>query len=63
MPTLKHNTRVDDYAEKIEDVAKPVFAHLRVLIHSTCPEVVEEVKWGNPHFGYWGDVLGSSLNR
>jgi len=45
MPTPKHNPKVDAYAEKVEDFAKPVLAHLRALIHATCPEVIEEVKW------------------
>jgi uncharacterized protein YdeI (YjbR/CyaY-like superfamily) len=57
MPTPKHNPKVDAYAEKIEDFAKPVLAHLRALIHATCPEVIEEVKWGNPHFDYKGDMM------
>lgn len=57
MPTPKHNPKVDAYAEKAEDFAKPIFAHLRALIHATCPEVVEEIKWGNPHFDYKGDIL------
>lgn len=56
MPTPKHNTKVDDYADEIEDFAKPVFAYLRALIHVPCPEVVEQVKWGNPHFDYRGDM-------
>ncbi|MES2070070.1 MAG: YdeI/OmpD-associated family protein [Pseudomonadota bacterium] len=57
MPTPKHNPKVDAYAEKAEDFAKPILAHLRALIHATCPEVVEEVKWGNPHFDYKGDMM------
>jgi uncharacterized protein YdeI (YjbR/CyaY-like superfamily) len=57
MPAPKHNPKVDAYAEKIEDFAKPVLAHLRALIHATCPEVIEEVKWGNPHFDYKGDMM------
>ena len=57
MPTPTHNPKVDAYAEKIEDFAKPILAHLRALIHETCPEVVEEIKWGNPHFDYKGDMM------
>ena len=57
MPTPKHNPKVDAYAEKAEDFAKPVFAHLRALIHATCPELIEEVKWGIPHFDYKGDMM------
>jgi uncharacterized protein YdeI (YjbR/CyaY-like superfamily) len=57
MPTPKHNSKVDAYAEKTEDFAKPVLAHLRALIHATCPEVIEGVKWGIPHFDYKGDTM------
>ncbi|MFM0598506.1 YdeI/OmpD-associated family protein [Paraburkholderia dilworthii] len=57
MPMPKHNPKVDAYAEKAEDFAKPVFARLRALIHATCPEVIEEVKWGIPHFDYKGDMM------
>ena len=57
MPTPKHNPKVDAYAEKMEGFAKPLFAHLRALIHATCPGVIEEVKWGNPHFDYHGDMM------
>ncbi|HSC56466.1 MAG TPA: DUF1801 domain-containing protein [Nitrospira sp.] len=57
MPATKHNSKLDAYAEKAEDFAKPVFAHLRALIHATCPQVVEEIKWGIPHFDYKGDMM------
>lgn len=57
MSSPKHNSKVDAYAEKIEDFAKPILAHLRTLIHATCPEVIEEVKWGIPHFDYRGDMM------
>ncbi|GGP21615.1 DUF1801 domain-containing protein [Silvimonas iriomotensis] len=57
MPTPKHNPKVDAYAEQAEDFAKPIFTHLRNLIHTVCPEVVEEVKWGIPHFDYKGDMM------
>jgi uncharacterized protein YdeI (YjbR/CyaY-like superfamily) len=53
----KHNPKVDAYAEKVLDFAKPILTHLRSLIHATCPEVVEEVKWGIPHFDYQGDMM------
>lgn len=57
MTTPKHNPAVDAYAQKIGDFAKPVLAHLRGLIHATCPGVEEFIKWGNPHFDYKGDVM------
>mgnify|MGYP003583646864 CR=1 FL=1 len=57
MPTPRLNPKVDAYAEKSEGFARPIFVHLRSLIHATCPEVVEELKWGNPHFDYRGDMM------
>lgn len=57
MAAPARNPKVDAYAGEIEDFAKPIFAHLRSLIHATCPAVVEEIKWGIPHFDYKGDMM------
>jgi len=57
MAKPKHNPEVDTYAEQVEDFAKPILTQLRALIHATCPEVIEAVKWGNPHFDYKGDMM------
>ncbi|CAN7218504.1 YdeI/OmpD-associated family protein [Mesorhizobium sp. LjRoot246] len=57
MAALNHNPKVDAYAGQAEEFAKPILAHLRGLIHTTCPEVVEEVKWGIPHFDYRGEMM------
>ncbi|ESQ88822.1 YdeI/OmpD-associated family protein [Asticcacaulis benevestitus] len=57
MNTPNRNPKADAYYEKAEEFAKPIFSHLRDLIHATCPEVVEEVKWGIPHFDYRGDMM------
>jgi len=48
---------VDAYAEGVEAFAKPILAHLRGLIRATCPEVVETLKWGIPHFDYRGEMM------
>jgi hypothetical protein len=34
MPTPKHNLKVDAFAEKVEDFAKPILAYLRALLHA-----------------------------
>lgn len=47
----------DVYAETLPEFAKPVFAHLRALVHRACPEVGEEIKWSYPHFVYKGENL------
>jgi len=51
------NPQFDEYQEGASDFAKPIMAHLRKLVHKQCPEVVEAIKWGNPHFDYKGEVL------
>ncbi|MES1226530.1 MAG: YdeI/OmpD-associated family protein [Bacteroidota bacterium] len=56
MPTK--DKRVDAYIAKSADFAKPVMIHLRELIHKTCPEVVETIKWGMPSFEYKGPFCG-----
>lgn len=60
------NPAVDAYIAESEDFAKPILEHLRQIIHDTCPEVQEVVKWGYPHFDYKGDmmcILGSFKNH
>ncbi|MHA4810003.1 YdeI/OmpD-associated family protein [Flavitalea flava] len=56
--TVKHqDPKVDDYISKSADFAKPILQYLRQLIHDTCPEVEEIMKWGIPHFDYNGDMM------
>ena len=45
---------VDAYIEKSADFAKPILNHIRVQVHSACPDVEETMKWGFPHFMYKG---------
>lgn len=56
MPTL--DPRVDAYIDKSRDFAKPVLIHLRRLVHETCPEVIETLKWSMPSFEYKGILCG-----
>ena len=53
----KLNSKVDAYIAKSEDFAKPILGHLRKIIHDTCPNVEEDIKWGTPHYSYKGDHL------
>ena len=48
------NPHIDLYIEKAAPFAQTVLRHLRQLVHKTCPEVVENVKWGMPSFEYKG---------
>lgn len=52
------NPTVDVYIAKAAPFAQPVLNHLRELIHKTCPEVEENIKWGMPSFEYKGMLCG-----
>lgn len=52
-----YNKKVDEYISKMADFAKPILNQLREIIHATCPDVEEDVKWGTPHYSYKGDHL------
>jgi uncharacterized protein YdeI (YjbR/CyaY-like superfamily) len=46
--------RVDAYLAKSPEFARPILAHLRELVHATCPQVEETIKWRMPTFLYHG---------
>lgn len=50
---------IDNYIAKSADFAKPILLHLRDLVHKTCPQVEEKIKWGFPHFDYKGEMMCS----
>jgi uncharacterized protein YdeI (YjbR/CyaY-like superfamily) len=50
----KKDTRVDAYISKAQEFARPILTHLRELVHTTCPDVEETMKWSFPHFQYKG---------
>jgi uncharacterized protein YdeI (YjbR/CyaY-like superfamily) len=47
-----HDPRVDAYIAKSASFARPILEHLRALVHETCPEVEESLKWSMPFFSY-----------
>ena len=51
------NPKVDEFIEKSNDFAKPILEHLRQLVHETCPEVEEKIKWSMPFFDYKGEMM------
>lgn len=51
------NPEVDDYLAKAPAFARPIADHLRSLLHATCPELVEDIKWSLPHFSYRGEMM------
>jgi uncharacterized protein YdeI (YjbR/CyaY-like superfamily) len=52
MPTT--DPFVDEYIEKAQDFAKPILRHIREIVHTACPDVIETKKWSFPHFDYKG---------
>ena len=46
--------RIDAYIENAAPFAQPIMNELRDIIHATCPDVEETIKWGVPHFDYQG---------
>jgi len=53
-----YDARVDAYIAKSPDFAQPVLNHVRTLVHEVCPETIETLKWGMPHFEYKGLMCG-----
>ena len=51
--------RVDAYMDKAETFAQPILKHVRQLVHQTCPEVEEDIKWGMPFFTLGGKNLAN----
>jgi uncharacterized protein YdeI (YjbR/CyaY-like superfamily) len=54
----KRDKRVDAYIAKSADFAKPILMSLRDLVHETCPECEETLKWASPTFMYHGMLCG-----
>jgi len=48
--------RVDAYIAKSPEFARPILSELRTRIHAVNPDVVEDIKWGAPHFTYKGKL-------
>lgn len=52
-----HDPRVDAYIAKSAGFAQPILEHLRAVVHATCPEVEETIKWSMPFFVHRGASL------
>ncbi len=50
--------RVDAYIANAPDFAKPILMHLREVVHRSCPQVEETLKWRMPTFMYQGMLAG-----
>ncbi len=53
---FKHH---DAYLAEAAPFAREILTYLRAMVHETCPEITETIKWGFPHFEYHGAVLCS----
>ena len=56
---MKQDPRIDAYIAQSPDFAQPILTYLRTLVHSTCKDVEETIKWGFPHFNYKGQMMCS----
>jgi|SRR5919109_3981386 hypothetical protein len=56
----KRDKRIDAYIAKSADFAKPILTYLRDLLHETCPDCKEAMKWSSPTFMYHGMLCGFS---
>ncbi|HET9031420.1 MAG TPA: YdeI/OmpD-associated family protein [Dokdonella sp.] len=52
-----HDPRIDAYIARSADFARPILEHLRAVVHASCKDVEETIKWGSPHFLYAGAML------
>src|ERR1700751_4820184 len=48
----KKSKLIDVYIAKSPAFAKPILIHFRELIHKTCPDVEEAIKWSMPFYDY-----------
>jgi hypothetical protein len=48
----------DAYIANAAKFAQPILKRIRKLFHQACPEIQEELKWGQPTFTYKGIVGG-----
>ena len=55
----KKEKAIDAYIAKSADFAKPIMNHIRELVHKTCPDVEEKMKWSFPHYDYKGEMMCS----
>jgi len=53
----KKSKLIDAYIAKSPAFAKPILIHFRELIHKTCPDVEEAIKWSMPFYDYKNNPL------
>ena len=55
----KKDPRIDTYIAHAGNFAKPILNRIRKLVHATCPDVEETVKWSSPFFEHKGILLAT----
>src|SRR5438105_4206705 len=55
---MPNNPRVDAYIDKAAPFAQPILKHLRKIVHASCPQVEETIKWNCPTFEHKGIMCG-----
>ncbi|MFI5228014.1 MAG: YdeI family protein [Gemmatimonadales bacterium] len=48
--------RVDAYIAKAPEYARPILTHIRAVVHESCPECEETLKWRAPTFMHHGII-------
>lgn len=54
MPT---DRLIDAYIARSAAFAQPILRHLRKLVHTGCPDVIESIKWNHVSFGYRDQIF------
>lgn len=49
---------IDAYVKKSPDWAQPILVYIRDVVHETCPDVEEAMKWSSPTFIHHGIMCG-----
>jgi len=52
-----YNEKIDAYIAKSQPFAQPILEYIRELVHTTCPDVEEKIKWSMPFFDYKGKMM------
>ena len=55
---MAKDKRIDAYIAKSPEFAKPILNYVRTVVHETCPDAEETLKWNMPTFMYKGILCG-----
>lgn len=53
----KTDKKVELYIQNSAEFAQPILWHIVEVVHKTCPDVEEGIKWNFPNFMYKGNML------